>query len=474
MTDTDLFRPRVHFTPPANWMNDPNGLVYYDGEYHLFYQHNPYGTAWGHMSWGHAVSADLTHWRHLPVAIPEAFDAGYTIFSGSVVVDWENRSGFGTDKAPPLVAVYTGDHRGETPFQDIRIACSIDRGRTFTEYSDNPVLDEQERKFGDPKVFWYAPTQRWIMVSIVGHTQGHAILYSSIDLRTWSRMSEFHAPERAPGVWECPDLFPLYLDGDLDQIRWILKVNCVRSVEQPAATRFFLGGFDGERFIADSPIGEGLTCDAGAIYAEVTYNDVPDGRRILVGWLREQPHPDRPWTGAQSIPRLLKLRTGPAGPEICQRPVSEMHGLRSRHRGWTAQLVEGELPLNLDPAGEPAPPLEVLAVFGLDAVGATPADVGFRLRLIDGSETCIGVDLAAEELYVVSAVGDRMAAHCVLRQEAVTLRIFLDAAVVEAFCGELTGVTAFLPYGVAYAGLALYAVGGSVNLAQLDVWTLAP
>ncbi len=482
MTDPELFRPQYHFTPPTNWMNDPNGLVH-DGEtYHLFYQHNPYDTGWGHMSWGHAVSQDLMRWEHLPVAIHEEPDEGHTIFSGSAVIDRRNSSGFGEAGEPPMVAIYTADHHGpEQRLQTIHIAYSTDRGRTFTTYAGNPVIDEDEAKFGDPKVFWHVPTQRWILVAIFGHEQGYGVLYSSKDLKAWTRLSEFHAPEAAPGIWECPDLFPLRLDGDPGLIRWVYKVNCTRSPGEPPATRYFVGDFDGERFAGAVPVGRSLTSDDGAIYAEVTYNHVPDGRRILIGWLREQPHPDRPWTGAQSVPRVLTLHTGQEGLELRQRPVLDVQGLRSRHWTLPEQPLAGEIPLEqVDLSGRA---LELRATFQVDAtsrVDATfPVDgaCGFRVTLADGTQVLMGYDATARELFVASPDGRRIATACALPDGAVTLRVLLDQAIIEAFGPEpeldtSAGVTGFIPYGGEYETLSVFAEGGAVTLKRLEIWAL--
>ncbi|MGC9523186.1 MAG: glycoside hydrolase family 32 protein [Anaerolineae bacterium] len=471
MSDYHPFRPKFHFTPPANWMNDPNGLVH-DGEvYHLFYQHNPYDTAWGHMSWGHAVSRDLVRWEHLPVAISEAPDVGYTIFSGSAVIDRTNSSGFGEAGVPPLVAIYTADHAGpERRRQTIHIAYSTDRGRTFTEYAGNPVIDEDEAKFGDPKVFWHVPTQRWILVAIVGHEQGHVVLYGSEDLKTWTPLSAYHAPDVAPGVWECPDLFPLRLDGVPAQTRWVLKVNCTRAPGELPATRWFLGDFDGERFTSATPLGRSLTSDDGAIYAEVTYNHVPDGRRILMGWLREQPHVDRPWTGAQSMPRVLTLRTGAHGPELRQRPVLDVHALCARRWTFPEQPLAGEWTLDgVDLSGRA---LELSATFSVDAT------CGFRLTLDDGSQLSVGFDKAAGALFIDPGDGRRITTPCSPTDDLVTVRVFLDQAIVEAFGPEAeldttAAVTGFMPYGAAYERLSVFAEGGSVKVQRLDIWSLA-
>jgi fructan beta-fructosidase len=479
----ETFRPKYHFTPPQNWMNDPNGLVYYDGEYHLFYQHNPYGTQWGHMSWGHAVSADLVNWTHLPIALSEVPDEGYTIFSGSAVIDVENTSGFGTGDGPPMVAIYSADYRGDPGLETIHIAHSIDRGRTFTQYPSNPVIDENERKFGDPKVFWHAPSRCWIMVNIFGHEQGHVILYSSPDLKIWTRLSDFHAPEHAPGIWECPDLFPLPVDGDPARIRWVLKVNCTRAPGEPAATRYFVGDFDGERFANAVPIGSSMTSDDGAMYAEVTYNQLPNERRILMGWLREQAHPERPWTGAQSLPRELALRSVAGGLELVQCPVAALQTLRGSHHVLSVARLAGVHPLADVDLAQRA--LEIVAEFAAPASPANSASrCGLRLSLSTGDEIEIGLDRERNELYVAPGRADgknpqRIATSTLslAGAEKIALRVFLDQAIIEAFAGEdaaetTAGVTAFLPFGAGYAGLALFAEGGSVAALRGDIWNL--
>src|SRR5688500_10979187 len=208
VTYREPFRPQFHFTPAKNWMNDPNGMVFYDGEYHLFYQYNPFGDKWGHMSWGHAVSRDLVHWEQLPVAIPEA--DGEMVFSGSAVVDRENTTGFGTKRNPAMVAIYTAARPGS---QAQALAYSTDRGRTWTRYAGNPVVDVGSGEFRDPKVFWYAPERKWVMV-VVKALEHRVQLYSSPDLKQWTHMSDFGPANAVGGAWECPDLFPLAVDGD--------------------------------------------------------------------------------------------------------------------------------------------------------------------------------------------------------------------------------------------------------------------
>ena len=248
-TYREPFRPQFHFTPEKNWMNDPNGMVYYDGEYHLFYQYNPFGYRWGHMSWGHAVSPDLVRWEHLPVALLE--ENGVMIFSGSAVVDWKNTSGFGRDGKPPLVAIYTG-HYTEKPLQNQHLAYSNDRGRTWTKYAGNPVLDIGVQDFRDPKVMWHEPTGKWIMaVSLPADRKVR--FYGSPNLKDWTLLSEFGPSGAVKGIWECPDLFPLRIEGT-SKSKWVLIVNIgAYSVAGGSGCQYFVGDFDGSTFTAEIP-----------------------------------------------------------------------------------------------------------------------------------------------------------------------------------------------------------------------------
>jgi len=241
------FRPQFHFTPAQNWMNDPNGLVYHKGEYHLFYQHNPFGNTWGHMSWGHAVSRDLVHWKHLPVAIREEGDEA--IFSGSAVVDHRNTSGFGTRSNPPIVAIYTSAYPDD---QEQSLAYSTDRGRTWTKYAGNPVLDDADREFRDPKVFWYEPDREWRMV-VVKAVQRRVAIYRSSDLKAWQHLSDFGPANAVGGAWECPDLFPLKVDGNRRKTKWVMLVSLnPGGIAGGSGMQYFVGDFDGTRFTADN------------------------------------------------------------------------------------------------------------------------------------------------------------------------------------------------------------------------------
>jgi fructan beta-fructosidase len=336
-TYQEPFRPQFHFTPERNWMNDPNGLVYYDGQYHLFYQYNPFGDKWGHMSWGHAVSSDLVHWKHLPLALSEQGEI--MIFSGSAVIDFANTSGFGRDDQPPMVAIYTGhreERRQTKHVEDQRLAYSNDRGRTWTHYPSNPVIDIGSPEFRDPKVFWHNATGRWIMV-VVLPKEKKIRLYASSELKHWTQLSEFGPAGawRDPIIWECPDLFPLAVDGEPSATKWVLMISTDSGHSAGGSgTQYFVGDFDGTQFTPDHTEGA-LWVDYGNdFYAAVTWSNAPEnsGRRILLGWMSNwdytQDVPTAPWRGAMIVPRSLALKRTFKGLRLAQKPVDELEKLR--------------------------------------------------------------------------------------------------------------------------------------------------
>ena len=300
------YRPRFHFTPAKNWMNDPNGLVWHKGEYHLFFQHNPQGTQWGHMSWGHAVSKDLLTWEELPVAIAEDQDGA--IFSGSAVSDGDD-----------LVAFYT---RHTETNQSQCIARSTDNGRTFVKYENNPVLDENKKDFRDPKVFRYR--DYWIMC--VAQPHEHQIsFYSSADLITWKHLSDFGPAAAQGGVWECPDLFPLTLNN---KEVWVLIVSLNPGGLYGSGTQFFIGDFDGTTFVPRYSTDKPRWLDYGKDnYAGVTFSNEPNGRRILIGWLANwsdvKNHPSTSWTTQMTIPRELGLAEVNGEIVLTQQPICQ-------------------------------------------------------------------------------------------------------------------------------------------------------
>lgn len=304
-SNREIYRPVYHHTPAYGWMNDPNGMFYKDGVYHLYFQYNPYGSMWANMTWGHSTSRDLTHWTYEGTAIvPDAWGA---IFSGSCVVDHENTAGFGKGA---VVAFYTSAK--STPWGDVQsqsMAYSLDNGKTFTKYEGNPILTSSERDFRDPKVFWYAPGKHWVMMLAVGQ---HMEIYSSVNLKDWKKESEFGAMQGAHGgVWECPDLVEIPVEGTR-QKKWVLICNL--NPGGPfggSAAQYFVGSFDGKTFVNESPT---LTkwMDWGKDnYATVTWNNAPDGRCVALGWMSNWQYannvPTRQYRSANTIARDLTL-----------------------------------------------------------------------------------------------------------------------------------------------------------------------
>ncbi|KRE65123.1 MULTISPECIES: GH32 C-terminal domain-containing protein [Micrococcaceae] len=251
----ETYRPAYHFSPAKNWMNDPNGMVYHKGIYHLFFQHNPSGNTWGNMSWGHATSTDLVHWQEQPLAI--STDTQEDVFSGSVVVDKNNTSGLGTTENPPLIAIYTSAYKDASPHRGLQaqsLAYSLDDGQTWTKYSADPVLNRNSANFRDPKVFWYSTAEGgyWVMAAVEA-LDHKVLLYKSTNLKDWTALSEFGPANATGGLWECPDLFPLAVDGDPNNVKWVMVVNInPGGVAGGSAGQYFVGSFDGVTFTSET------------------------------------------------------------------------------------------------------------------------------------------------------------------------------------------------------------------------------
>lgn len=319
-----FYRPSIHFTPQRGWMNDPNGMFYLDGTYHLFYQHNPFASVWGPMHWGHATSKDLIQWTHQPIALyPDSLG---TIFSGSIVVDHQNSSGFGKAGKIPVVAIFTQHNQaaadlGKNDFQTQGIAYSLNGGKSWIKYKGNPVLANPGIKdFRDPKVFWHGQSQQWIMTLAV---LDRIHFYGSRDLKVWTKLSEFgeHAGVHN-GVWECPDLFPLNIDG---KTIWTLIVNIGSGgPNKGSATQYFLGDFDGRHFKPLDSLVRWLDYGPDE-YAGVTFSNTP-GKKIFLGWMSNWRYanivPTETWRSAMTVARELHMRKVGEKYFLAQAPIN--------------------------------------------------------------------------------------------------------------------------------------------------------
>jgi fructan beta-fructosidase len=470
-------RPTVHFAPERNWMNDPNGLVYYDGEYHLFYQHNPHGDRWGHMSWGHAVSRDLITWQHLPIAIPET---EVMAFSGSAVIDWKNTSGFGRNGKPPMIAIYTG-HDPKGTNQSQYVAYSNDRGRTFTIHGK--VLDIGLAEFRDPKVFWHEATKRWVMV-VVKAAEKKAAFYSSPDLKAWTHQRDFGPTASTKSInWECPDLFELPVaNGKPGETRWVLAVSQGNAGnDNGSAGQYFVGSFDGRGFTLepgweDVPHWQDLGAD---FYASQSWSDVPDGRRIWIGWATDLRYahamPTYPARGLMTIPRTLALRREGSDWKLAQAPVRELEARRgAATRLKDVRLGEAPTPLQL---GESVDMLVTIDPRKASQVALTLTDA-------QGWATVIGYTPETREVWIDrtrsgphfhDAFSDRNIATLPPGDGPVTLRLVVDRSIIELFAadGTRTITDRFFRGGGALRWSA-NALGGEASLQTLDAWAIAP
>jgi fructan beta-fructosidase len=483
--EPDGSRPVYHFTPPSNFINDPNGLVYLDGEYHLFYQHNPEGDRWGHMSWGHAVSTDLVRWHHLPIALRE--ESGIMIFSGSAVFDPRNTSGLGRPGDPPLVAVYTGHGHGK---QAQSLASSLDRGGTWTKFAGNPVLDIGSREFRDPKVFWHKPTARWVMATVLA-VERKVRLFGSADLKHWAKLSDFGPAGSTQGVWECPELFeaPVKNAGTAES-RWVLKVDVNGGGPHGgSAGQYFVGRFDGKAFRPDElrPDAPPLWIDFGKdFYAVQCWNDAPGDAPVWIAWMNNWQYandiPTTPWRGAMTIPRTVALRRTADGLRLIQAPVEGVRGLRRRQQTVRArQVPPGDV--GLADEGIEGLALEILAEF-------EPGDAesfGLKVRRGHGEETVIGADCRAGEVFIDRSRSGEVkfsphfpGRHAARRAAAdraspILLHVLVDATSVEVFADNGTVVlTDQIFPNPESAGVSLYSTGGTARLRSLAAWELRP
>lgn len=434
MTNKEMFRPVYHHTPVYGWMNDPNGMFYKDGVYHLYFQYNPYGSVWGNMHWGHSTSTDLMHWNFEGCAIvPDAWGA---IFSGSCVVDHNNTAGFGKDA---VIAFYTSAKA--SPWGDVQsqsMAYSLDNGKTFTKYEGNPILTSSERDFRDPKVFWYAPGKHWVMMLAVGQ---HMEIYSSANLKEWKKESEFGAMQGAHGgVWECPDLVEIPVEGTREK-KWVLICNL--NPGGPfggSAAQYFVGSFDGKKFVNESPTQTKWMDWGKDNYATVTWNNAPDGRCIALGWMSNWQYannvPTHQYRSANTLARDLSLYRLGTELYLKSTPSKETKKARGEKVSISSFKVSGKHEVTLFNDGQGAYEIEmVIQNAGASKIGLAllnekgeKVDMYYDLNrkqfVMDRSESGI-VDFSRDFPAVTVAP--------VNADKELTLRLFVDCSSVEAF-----------------------------------------
>ena len=475
----EKFRPTYHFSPLYGWMNDPNGMVYKDGEYHLFYQYNPYGSKWGNMSWGHAISQDLVNWKHLPVAI--APDALGTIFSGSAVVDFDNTAGFG---AGAIIAIYTQNSDRQVQ----SIAYSTDNGRTFTKYENNPVLTSEARDFRDPKVFWYENTKRWIMVLAVGQEMQ---IFSSPNLKDWIFESRFGEGQGAHGgVWECPDLFELPVEGTNDK-KWVLLCNL--NPGGPfggSATQYFVGSFNGKEFVNESPSKTKWMDWGKDHYATVTWSDAPNNRRIAIAWMSNWQYandvPTSQYRSPNSVPRDLSLFTVDGETYLQSAPSPELLALRDASKKRSFKVNGTRTIKEMIPSNDGAYEIEL-------TIENQHADViGFRLYNDKGEEVDMQYDMKEKKFSMDRRKSGEvsfnenfpMLTWTAIEQgrneeqggkEALKLRLFVDKSSVEAFGdgGRFVMTNQVFP-SEPYNHIDFYSKGGAYKVDSFVVYKLKP
>ncbi|MCU0358928.1 MAG: glycoside hydrolase family 32 protein [Cyclobacteriaceae bacterium] len=459
--EREAHRLQFHFTPPSGWMNDPNGLVYYDGEYHLFYQHYPDSTVWGPMHWGHAISRDLIHWEHQPIALyPDSIG---TIFSGSAVVDENNTSGLQTGNEKALIAMFTYDKKG---FETQGIAYSNDKGRTWTKHPNNPVIKNPgEQDYRDPKIFWHEASAHWILSLAV---KDRIEFYRSKNLIDWEKTGTFGREYgNHGGVWECPDLFPLTAEGTNDT-HWVLLVSInPGGPNGGSATQYFIGNFDGKTFTTDADPSSERWIDWGPDnYAGVTWSNAPDGRKIFIGWMSNwlygQAVPTERWRSAMTLPRELSLKQTAAGLRLSSLPSPEVNRLRGARESVTAGNTYtygslAELQLTVDLAASTAND------FGVEFFNA--ANEVLRIGYNRSTERiCIDRTRAGKKAFSDQFAGVHYAARS-SDSPTLKLHLYIDVASAELFADDgTTCMTSIFFPNEDYTSFRLFAEGGDVTL----------
>ena len=437
----EQFRPQFHFSPKINWTNDPNGLVYAKGVYHLFYQHNPFENVWGHMTWGHATSKDLIHWKHEPIAIPELKDT--MIFSGTCVYDQNNSSGLGTKEHPPMVAIYTGHI--ENVKQAQHLAYSIDDGKTWTKYNKNPILDLNKKDFRDPKVFWYAPKKYWVMC--VNLPQEHQVqFYASTNLIDWKFLSDFGPMGDEIGVWECPDLFQIPVLNSKEK-KWVLQTSNHERMQ------YFMGEFDGVKFTMDPNQKTILRPNAGPdYYAGISYGQLPANHLpVTIAWANNWRYarkiPTYPWKGAMSLPRNLWAEKINGNWQLLQKPISNLNALRKKLAFQKSSLQNKDETITLSTMGIHEDVYEC----DFEISSSTNEKTGIIVLNDGASGVVIGYDPKLKQVFInrtntntsfdaAFAEMGYFAAPVTTSSNKIKFQVFVDNSIVELFVnnGETT------------------------------------
>lgn len=468
---TEKYRPQFHFSPATNWCNDPNGLVYNNGTYHLFYQHNPFGNVWGHMTWAHAISKDLIHWKHQPIAIPE--ENGVMIFSGTCVVDKNNTSGFGKDGKIPMVAVYTGHI--ENVNQSQCIAYSLDDGITWTKYANNPVLDLHKKDFRDPKIFWHAQKKYWVMALMLP-VEHMVQFYSSPNLKDWKHLSNFGPVGDTSGVWECPDLTPVPVEGMPGKKKWLLQTS------QNASMQYFVGEFDGVSFKNENSTTEIFRPDYGPdYYAAIAYNQLP--ATVLptaIGWVNNWNYandiPTTPWKSAMSIPRTLSVKRMNNEWVLIQKPVVAIAGLRKNKITIDNAVVADKKIL---PIKSKQFEMECTIESGASSVS------GIRLASGTNNYFELGYDATKQVFYIDRSNSGNIGFNenfkkflhsekaISLKNKKIRVHIYFDNSIVEIFVNDGEAVfTAQIFPEENNTAIELFSTGGKSQFSGINFWEM--
>ena len=487
---SEKYRPQFHYTPRINWMNDPNGLVYYQGVYHLFHQYNPFGNRWGYMSWGHAVSTDLVHWDHKAVAIPYGKEEEEGIFSGSAVVDHQNTSGFGDGGNPPIVAIYTSHYTlddGSTD-QAQSLAYSLDGGETFTKYGGNPVLEFGDPDFRDPNVSWNEEMGKWLMVAALP-TQHKVHFYQSDNLKEWEYLSDFGPAGATGGIWECPDFFQLPVNGDPENQKWVLHVDMnPGSVAGGSGSQYFVGEWDGNSFTPDVEFMETAPhwVDYGTdFYAAISWNNIPeeDGRQLWVGWMNNWNYandiPTDPWRSVMSIPRSIHLESDDGSYRLVQKPVESLKQLREDPVRIENLALNSE---TISLSGREISGKAFEMMVEIDPGNAQT--VGLNVRTGESQETVIGFDAANSSVFLDRSnsgqsdfneeFAKRNDAPVELENGRLRLHVFVDWSSVEVFVNDGRRViTNRIFPDPESTGISAFSEGGSATITNLEFWPLA-